>query len=178
MILSYSTSKPTNGIAIRLWNFPFILKIHHPPLSVHGIIRSVMAPAFIGILTILESPLLVTWMPSSSACPPEEENTPVGSDSWSLCCILLKACTIWGCVTGGEKQWFKKRGKKRQFLGLMILVKKPWNIMTLRLQNAGGKNSRTQKKPQTSPDLNQSHYLRQSVTHACWVLQISGSEVF
>lgn len=51
--------------------------------------------------------------------------------------------------------------------------------MTLRLQNARGKKSKTQKnQPQTSPDLNQSHYLRQSVTHACWVLHISGSEVF
>lgn len=47
-------------------------------------------------------------MMSISAYPLEEENTPTGSNSSSLVCVLLNACTIWDCVTEGEKQCFKK----------------------------------------------------------------------
>jgi len=105
-------------------------------------------------------------MLSSSASPPEKENTPIGNDSWSLCCIFLKACTIWVCVTGGEKERVKKGGGVggRQFHDSGEEALKHDGPKSSKCR---GQKSGTPKKPQTSPGLNQSHYLTQSVTHAC-----------
>lgn len=103
--------------------------------------RSVVASAFVGIV-ILGGPFLVTWRPSSSVCPPEEEKTAIASASWSLCCVFLKAGIVW--LREKRTDW-KSRGVKRQFLGLTILLKKPWNIMILKLENAEGKKSGTPK---------------------------------
>lgn len=84
-------------------------------------------------------------MPSTSAYPVEEENTIIRWDSWSLCCIFLKACTIWDCGTMEKKQLIKSWGGERQFLVPIILLKKLWNSNASKCQ--GQKHQELKKNP-------------------------------
>lgn len=100
LILLQYIFKTHNGIAMKRWHFPFILKIRGASFSVHGIITAVLASAFVSSLVILG--ISLPWQPEChlAVCIHQKKWTHWSeTNAWQLLESLL--CSPWSLYHTG-----------------------------------------------------------------------------